>query len=309
MSQVFDLLILGSNSAKPAYDRHPTAQLLNVQHRLYLVDCGEGTQMRLAENGVKSSKIDAIFISHLHGDHFLGLLPLLDSFNLMGRQHPLHLIGPPDLIKIIDLHKEVCKARFLYPIHFIPIKDTENAGRVYEDEMISVDTIPMDHRVPCTGFLFREQPKERNILKAKIEEYQIPFQQIKAIKKGADFECESGEIIPNAELTLAPKPRRAYAYCSDTAYFEAIIPQIQAVDLLYHESTYLEDMTHLAAERGHATAKEAARIAFKAQAKKLLIGHFSSRYADLSGFEKEARDVFPNSFLALEGKTFNINNS
>ncbi len=304
----FSVTILGSNSAMPVYDRHPSAQVLNINEQLYLIDCGEGTQIQLQKYNIRPSKINHIFISHLHGDHYLGLVPLLDTFALLGRTAPIHLYGPPLLIKVIDLHRTINGWTIddaPYKIHFHPL-DPLNSELILDSKKLIVKSIPMNHRVPCTGFLFEEKPKERKMLAEKITTFNIPYTAIPNIKKGADYTTTEGKVIPNEELTVPPPPTRSYAYCSDTAYNESILPIIKGVDLLYHEATYLEDRAELAAPRGHSTAKEAALIAQKAGVKKLLLGHFSSRYHELHPFVEEAKTVFEHSKLATEGHVFEV---
>ena len=304
MNHDFCLTILGSNSAKPAYDRHPSAQLLKVRQEYFLIDCGEGTQMQLDKYGLRMNRIGHIFISHLHGDHYLGLLPLLDSYNLSGRTKDLHIYAPAPLESLLELHQQISgnyERSFALIFH---ATQAEKPVCILETKNLIVETLLLEHRVACTGFVFRQKTGARKMKKNKIEEYDIPYQKIPAIKQGADFVTASGQIVPNLELTTEPLTTYSYAYCSDTAYTENILPQIENVDILYHETTYLDDMTGMAAERGHATTTEAATIAKKANAKMLLIGHFSSRYRNLKPFLEEAKSVFENSFLAEEGKTF-----
>jgi len=306
----FSVTILGSNSAMPVYDRHPSAQVLNVNEKLYLIDCGEGTQMQIQKYGIRTSKINHIFISHLHGDHYLGLIPLLDTFALLGRKQAIHLFAPPPMLKIIELHGAINGWKLEdspYPLHFHPI-DSQNSAVLLDNPQIKVTSIPLNHRVPCTGFLFEEKPKERKMMSDQIKVFKIPYTAIPAIKKGGDYTTEEGRVVLNEILTSDPPLPRSYAYCSDTAYTETILPLIKNVDLLYHEATYLEDRVEMAAERGHSTAMEAAKIAQKADAKQLLLGHFSSRYQELTPFEEEARSVFSNTQIAIEGKTFSVRN-
>lgn len=302
----FSVTILGSNSAMPVYDRHPSAQVLNVNENLYLIDCGEGTQTQIQKYRIRTSKLNHIFISHLHGDHYLGLVPLLDTFALLGRTAPIYLYAPEALLKVIDLHRSIngwTMEDAPYSIHFHPL-NLSKPETILDNKDLIVKSIPLNHRVPCTGFVFEEKQKERKMLAEKIKTFNIPYTSIPAIKKGADFTTVEGNTIPNVELTADPPLVRSYAYCSDTAYTESILPLIEGVDLLYHEATYLEDRAELAAPRGHSTAKEAATIARKAGAKQLLLGHFSSRYQELHPFEEEARTIFPNSEIAIEGKEF-----
>ena len=303
-STSLSVTILGSSSARPAFKRHPTAQIVENEHQLFLVDCGEGTQMQCNRYRIKIGRIDHIFISHLHGDHHLGILPLLDTFTLNSRTKTLHLFAPPDLKKIIDLHLSILGHSYSYPIEFYPIQADESKI-IFENENIYVKTIILDHkRIECTGFLFQQKVKDRKMLIEKIAEYDIPVKNIPLIKKGADFITQDGRTIPNKELTLDPPPVKSYAFCSDTAYTESILPVIQNCNLLYHEATYLEELKTEAGQRGHATAREAALIAQKANAGQLLIGHFSSRYKDLQPFLNEARAVFKNTQLAKEGNTY-----
>jgi ribonuclease Z len=302
----FELTILGSNSAKPVFDRHPSAQALQIDNQIYLIDCGEGTQMQLTRYGVRNGKINHIFISHLHGDHYLGLIPLLDSFALNSRTATLHLYAPPDLKRAIDLHYDISNGKLPYELAFHPTQDKQ-AQLILDSNRLQVYSFPLQHgRLPCTGFLFAEKKLPRRIIAHKIAQYQIPFTQINDIKNGADFTTSDGTIIPHAELTTENRVPYSYAYCSDTAYTETILPHIAGVDLLYHESTYLHDLAQKALERGHSTAQQAAQIALKAGAKRLIIGHYSSKYADLQPFENEARAVFPFTDLAIEGKCFVI---
>jgi len=304
MSNVFELTILGTSSAAPTRNRQPTAQVLNVNDRLYLIDCGEATQIQLKRYKIKFSKIDHIFISHLHGDHYLGLLGLISSMHLEGRTSDLHIYGPKGLDEIINIQLKYSQSQLKYAIHFNEV-DTEINKVLLSNNQITVSSIPLKHRIPCAGYLFQESQKQRKIRKDKLEEYQIPINQINDIKDGADYITESGEIIPNDELTLPPAPSRSLAYCSDTAYHEDIIPIIQGVDLLYHEATFMEDLSDRAHETNHSTTIEAGRIAHKAKVKKLIIGHFSARYADLEPLLEETKTVFENSYLAIEGETYN----
>ncbi len=303
----FKLTILGSNSALPAYGRFPTAQVLNVNEHLYLLDCGEGTQMNLSKYEIRRSKIRHIFISHLHGDHFFGLVGLLTSYSLLGREHKLTIFCPEGLKEIIDIQTNASSGGLGYEVEF-QIIDPNEYLTIFENEDLEVTTIPMDHSIPCCGFLFREKPHKQKILKEKIAEYNIDFENIRAIKSGADFKTNSGAIIPNEELTLPAPKSRSYAYCSDTAYTESIIPIIENVDLLYHEATFLDESKEIAAQKKHTTTKEAANIALKAKVQELLIGHFSARYKELDIFLTEAKEVFENTQLATEGSIFEVNN-
>ncbi|MFN8285376.1 MAG: ribonuclease Z [Chitinophagales bacterium] len=299
----FELTILGCNGAIPAFNRHPTSQVVNHNGSLFLVDCGEGTQFQMIKYAIKRGRLDNIFISHLHGDHFFGLVALLTSFNLNWREHPLNLYGPPALMDIVNLHFKHSETTLRYDIHFHPII-ADKARVIYEDNALSVETIVLKHRLPTTGFLFREKPNLRKIIPAKVLEHNIPFDQINDIKRGDDFTTESGLVISNKELTLDPHPARSYAYCSDTAYTESYLEQINGVDLLYHEATFIQAHAERATETFHSTTKQAAHIAKTASVKKLVIGHFSARYENLEPLLFEAKEVFANTELAEEGKAF-----
>src|SRR5690606_10993032 len=260
---------------------------------------------QLLRYGLKASRIDHIFISHLHGDHYFGLPGLLSTLHLNGRTKPLMLYGPPQLIEIINLTLTCSQTQLRYPLEFIPV-DAGAPTRLLENSEITVETIIMNHRIPCTGFLFREKPRLPNIIREKIQEYAIPSELISSIKQGMDLRLPDGRMIPNQELTLAPRPSRAYAYCADTLVKPDIIPQIKEVDLLYHEATFTSEMLERANETFHSTAAQAAEIARKAQVKKLIIGHFSARYRELSPLLEEARAVFPPTELAREGSVFDV---
>ncbi len=303
----FEVTILGSNSAIPANGRNPTSQVLNFNERLFLIDCGEGTQMQFNRYKIRFHKINRIFISHLHGDHFFGLIGLITSYNLNHRTAPLHIYGPEGLDEVINVQLRYCSRQIDFEIVF-HIFEPQNGAVVFEDMTMKVTSLSMIHRIPCSGFIFTEKFAEQNIRKEKIKQYKIPFEAIGDIKKGADLQLEDGTIIPNAELTLPPPKARSYAFCTDTLYNEELLPYLQGVNLLYHESTFDKTRTERALETFHSTAEQAAEIARKAQVHKLIIGHFSSRYHeyDLENLLKEAQAVFPSTQLALEGYTFPI---
>ena len=301
----FNVTILGSSSAIPTSDRNPTAQLVNHNDHLFLVDCGEGTQVTLRRMHIHFQRINHIFISHLHGDHFFGLIGLISSMHLLGRGKKLHVYGPPELQEIINLQLKVSLTELQYPLVFHPTQ-AERPEVLFQDESLSVTSFPMLHRVPTTGFLFAEKPGERRIRKEFIEMLNIPLQELPNIKKGADYTDSDGMLYLNSRITLDPYPQRKYAFCSDTAYFEEIIPIVKGADLLYHETTFLQDKAANAAEKFHSTTREAATIALKAGAKRLLIGHYSARYDDLQPLLEEASEVFPATELAVEGKTFEV---
>ncbi|MBK5286655.1 MAG: ribonuclease Z [Bacteroidia bacterium] len=303
----FDVTILGSSSATPIYDRHPSAQVLNIHERFFLIDCGEGTQMQLNRYRIRYHRINHIFISHLHGDHYLGLIGLLSTMHLQGRKDELHLFGTKELKHLTDLQLEYSQTTLRYPLIFHEI-NTARKKIIFEDDVITVESIPMNHRISCCGFLFREKEGLRKLIREKLEEHQIPHTFFNELKLGKDFVNEQGKKIHNEEITLPPNRSRSYAYCSDTLYDENIVPHITGIDMLYHESTFTEDMLERAKETFHSTASQAATIAGKAKVKQLLIGHFSARYKEVTPLLDEAKKVFPETMLAVEGKSFAIEN-
>lgn len=301
----FDVTILGSSSATPIYNRNPTSQALNINEHVYLIDCGEGTQQQMLRFDVKPSKIDHIFISHLHGDHYLGLIGLLSSMHLNGRKKPIKLFGPPDLIKIINVHFEYSWTTLNYEIEFYPLQ-TEQSEIILDNNDITVETIILNHRIPCTGFVFKQKLPLLKLNAEQLENHNVPRNQFFKLKQGENFITEQGEIVPNEILTIKPEDPKSYAYCSDTLAGDAYFPQILGVNLLYHEATFLNDLLSRAQETHHTTALQAGEIATKTQVKKLLIGHFSARYKTLDDLLKEARSVFPETDLATEGKVFQV---
>lgn len=301
----FEVTILGSSSATPIYNRNPSAQILNINERLYLIDCGEGTQQQMLRFDVKASRIDHIFISHLHGDHYLGLVGLLSSMHLNGRTKTLKLFGPPELMEIIDLQLKYSDTTLQYPLEFIATH-TDKPELVLDTTDITVETIPLDHRIATTGFLFKQKKRLKKIIKEKIIELNIPVNHFSEIKKGADYIAPDGTVYKNWEITNNPKEPKSYAYCSDTIYDESYFEQISNVDLLYHEATFLHSMLDRAQSTFHTTALQAGEVALKTGAKKLLIGHFSARYKTLIELLNEAMSVFPETELAVEGKAFII---
>ncbi len=303
----FSVTILGSNSALPITNRFPTAQVLNASGRLFLIDCGEGTQLQLRKRKIKFSKINNIFISHLHGDHCFGLLGLISTFGLLGRKNDLNIYAHKDLETLLKPWLQYFAKDLTYKIVFNKI-DTTKSELIFEDDKIKVSTIPLSHRIPTCGFLFQEQEKDLHINRDAVDFYEIPIKWMHRIKKGEDYIKENGEIIKNHLLTKKPAKPRTYAFCSDTKYEENIVPIIKNVDLLYHEATFTNDNKKMADKTHHSTAEEAAKIAKLANVKKLIIGHFSSRYKQLDIFLDESKAVFPNTELALEGKTFYVDN-
>ncbi|TSD66651.1 ribonuclease Z [Inquilinus sp. KBS0705] len=301
----FEVTILGSSSATPIFNRNPTAQVLNINEKLYLVDCAEGTQQQMLRFDVKAARIDHIFISHLHGDHYLGLVGLLSSMHLNGRKKTLKVFGPPQLKEIVDLQLKYSQTTLNYPLEFI-FTDADNTGVILENQDIFVETVPLDHRIPCTGFLFRQKKRLRKIIKEKVELLNIPISFYSALKKGHDYVAEDGGVVKNDTLTIDSDAPKSYAYCSDTLYNERYFKQIDSATLLYHEATFLNDMLDRANQTHHTTALQAAQIANITNAGKLIIGHFSARYKTLNELLDEAQSVFPNTELAIEGKTFII---
>lgn len=291
------LTILGFNSAIPTVNSSPTAQLLEMQERHFLIDCGEGTQVQMRKAKAKFSKINHIFISHLHGDHCFGLPGLVSSFRLLGRETPLHIYGPKGIKEMLETIFRLSETNkgFELVYHELSSKKSE---KVFEDQKVEVFTIPLDHRIYCNGYLFREKPKERHLNMTEIAKYpEIETCDYHNLKKGKDFVLSDGFVLKNESLTTEASPSVSYAFCSDTRYSEKIIPIIRGVDLLYHESTFLHELKEMADYTGHTTALEAATIAQKAQVGKLILGHFSNRYMDISVFRNEAIPIFANTFL------------
>lgn len=302
----FKLTVLGCSSATPTLFRHSSAQILNVNERLFLIDCGEGAQMQMRRFKIKFQRIDHIFISHLHGDHYLGLVGFLLTLHLLGRKNELHLYANENLKRIIDLQFEVSETTLQYPLIFHAIADKEPM-LIYDDDNISVQTIPLLHRIPTTGFLFKEKIKKPKIRKEIMSNLSVPVEAYKEIINGSDFiDTLTGRVYKNKELTLPPANAVSFAYCSDTGYSESYLPLINKVDLLYHEATFMHDKISHAREKYHCTSIDAANIALKASAAKLLIGHFSARYDDLTPLLEEAQSVFKNTLLAEEGLTYEI---
>ena len=301
----FALTILGSSGALPAYGRFPSSQYLTIQNRHFLIDCGEGAQMQLMKYQIPVHRINHIFISHLHGDHYLGLVGLLFSMHLQKRTADLHLYSQKGLDEIILLHLKYSKSTLNYTIQF-HLFEPEQPVILFEDEALTVETIPLIHKLPCAGFLFREKQKPFRIDKQKLLP-DIKLQHIVLLKTGADvFDDNNNLLYRNSDFTLPPTPSYSYAYCSDTAWNEGMITQLQQVTMLYHEATFMEDERDKAIETKHSTTLDAARMAQQTHAGKLLIGHFSARYRELEPVLAEARTVFANTELAIEGNTFEL---
>lgn len=301
----FELTILGSNSALPTSNRYPTAQVLNVLGRFFLIDCGEGTQIQLRRNKIGFSRIKHIFISHLHGDHYFGLIGLISTMNLMGIKSDLHIYSPSELKSLLQPQLDFIKGEMNLNLIFHPL-NFKKLQHIYIDKRVEVFSFPVKHSISTCGFLFREIQKPANIKKEMVQNYNIPIKMIKAIKEGADFITSDGKTIPNKKLTSAPAKPRSYAFCTDTVYYPPIADFIEDVDLLYHETTFPESMQEFAKKTFHSTTMDAANMAKLANAKKLIIGHFSARYNDVNLFLKETKTVFKNTEIAIEGKKYCI---
>jgi len=300
---MLSVTILGNNSAVPAFNRHPTSQVVTQDGTNYLVDCGEGTQIQMIRYKVRRGKITHIFISHLHGDHYFGLVGLINSFNLLSHKQELHVFGPAPLQPIIEMQLQVADSQLCYPLHFHTI---DGPGVLVDNDKIRITAFPVTHRIECYGFLFEEKQGKRKLLIDQVRKHRIPISFYSSLQAGLDYITPRGIIVKNETVTAPPQPGMRYAFCADTKYDENILPYIYGADMIYHETTYLDNMRDKADLRFHSTTKQAAEIARKARVKKLLIGHFSSKYAVLDAFQQEAREVFPNTELALEGNTYEI---
>lgn len=297
------LTILGCYAATPRTITNPTAQILEIRNRLFLIDCGEGTQVQLRKNKIKFSKINHIFISHLHGDHMYGLVGLISTFMLLNRNTDLHVYGPKGIKEIILLQLRLSNSFTGYNLYFHELISNESEV-VFEDEKVIVKTIPLKHRIYTNGFLFQEKVGDRKLNVDVVEKYKIETCYFQKIKHGRDITLDDGRVIPNAALTFEPIPAKSYAFCSDTIYDESILPIIKNADVLYHESTFLENEADKAKKTMHSTAKQAASIALKANVKQLVLGHYSTRYENITLFKEEAETIFPNVLLSDDGKTF-----
>lgn len=296
------LTILGFNSAIPTINTSPTSQLLEMEERSFLIDCGEGTQVQLRKAKARFSRINHIFISHLHGDHCFGLPGLIASFRLLGRDVPLHVYGPKGIKKMLETIFNITETHRGFEVVYHELQSTESE-KIFEDNRVEVYTIPLDHRIYCNGYLFKEKKKDKHLNMKEITKYpEIEACDYHNIKAGKDFELSDGYVLKNEILTTEPSAPVSYAFCSDTRYLETVIPIIKNVTVLYHESTFLHDLKEMADYTGHSTALEAAKIAQQAEVGKLILGHFSNRYGDLSVFTDEAREIFPDTYLpkALE---------
>ncbi|MCY1525598.1 Ribonuclease BN [compost metagenome] len=301
----FEVTILGSSSATPVYNRNPTAQLLNCNEKFYLIDCGEGTQHQLIRFGLKAAKIDFILISHLHGDHYFGLIGLLSSLHLNGRIKPMHIFAPAALQEILELQFLHSDTHLRYELVFHPIA-ADVPTVILDNADVTIETIILNHRIPCTGFKFTEKKRLRKLVVEKLEAANVPIEYYPLLKRGVDLELPSGEVLLNADYTTDSAKPKSYAYCSDTLLDERYFDSIRNCDILYHEATFMHDLLERAQETHHTTALQAAEIANTVAAQKLLIGHFSSRYKNIIPLLEEAKALFPNTELALEGSTFQI---
>lgn len=299
------LTILGCYAATPRSFTNPTSQVLEIKNHMFLIDCGEGTQVQLRRNKIKFSRIQHIFISHLHGDHFFGLPGLVSTFRLLGREKELHIYGPKGIKEAITMLLKLGDSWTNYPLFFheLNAKDSEI---IYEDDKLTVETIPLYHRVYTNGFLFKEKPGDRKLNIEAVEKYGIDIPYYRKIKRGKDVTLENGTIVPNEAITFDPEKPMSYAFCSDTAYKPDIVPQLKNVDVLYHEATFLESEAHLAPKTKHTTAKGAALIAKAADVGTLVLGHYSTRYKSIALFKEEAETIFNAVELADDGKVFNF---
>lgn len=301
----FEVTILGSSSATPVYNRNPTAQLLNCNEKFYLIDCAEGTQQQLIKYGLKASKIDYVFISHLHGDHYFGLIGLLSSMHLNGRIKPLYIYAPKAIREILELQFKHSDTSLKYELVYFETDPTQPAI-IFQNSDVTVETIILNHRIPCTGFKFTEKKRLRKLLIDRLEQENIPIELYPLLKRGVDLTLPNGDVLLNADYTTDSAEPKSYAYCSDTLFDESYFQSIKNCNTLYHEATFLHEMLERAKETHHTTALQAAEVAQIVGAKKLLIGHFSSRYKTLTALLDEARTVFPETELALEGNTYEI---
>ena len=300
---MLSVTILGNNSAVPAFDRHPTSQVVTLDGNNYLVDCGEGTQIQMIRYKIRRGKISHIFISHLHGDHYFGLVGLITSFGLLSHQQDLHVFGPSPLQEIIELQLRVAKTVLPFNLYFHTIN---REGILMEDSKIEVRCFKTNHRIECYGFSFREKKSPRKLDIEKVKAVEIPASFYKKLEEGMDYTTKDNILIKNETVTIEAPKGKSYVFCADTKYDESLLQHIHEADMIYHETTYLDNQKDKAIERFHSTSSQAAMMAKKGKVKKLLIGHFSSRYAELDEFEKEAKEVFVNSEIALEGVVYPV---
>jgi len=302
---MFAVTILGNNSAIPTAERHPTSQVVTSYDQLLMIDCGEGTQVQMIRFKIRRSRIRHIFISHLHGDHYFGLIGLLNSLSLLGRTEPLTIYAPPELERILQLQLDCAATQLKFALHFVPLRE-EAAGVILEEKDLEVSFFPVKHRIPCFGFVFEQQKKKRKIIPEQAQAYKIPAAFYSRLQEGADYQRKDGLLVKNHWVTLPPLKGKKYVYCADTIYDESLVPRLEGADLVYHETTYLHGLAERAAERYHSTTVQAATLAAKAGARRLLIGHFSSKYTELEPFLEECCPVFPHTELSVEGTTYLI---
>jgi len=298
-----NLTILGCYAATPRSMTNPTAQVLEIKNRMFLIDCGEGTQVQLRKQKIKFSRINHVFISHLHGDHFYGLIGLISTFSLLGRQNDLHVYGPKGIKEVTLLQLKLSASWTSYNLYFHELESKESEV-IFEDDKVIVSTIPLRHRVYTNGFLFQEKTGDRKLNLDAVLNHNIDTCYYNKIKSGGDITLDDGTVISNEKLTFDPYPAKSYAFCSDTMYDETIVSLLREVDVLYHESTFLDSEEHLCEKTMHSTSKQAAAIAVKANVKKLILGHFSTRYGSIEPFKEEAETIFSNVELADDGKVF-----
>jgi ribonuclease Z len=289
----------------PTSERYPSAHLLNADERFFLIDCGEGTQMQLRKSHIRFAKINHIFISHLHGDHIFGIYGLLSTFSLMGRKTPLHLYAPENYDQILKSHLQDFDIHLDYEIIFYPLKGNDPV-QILNDKYLTVTSLPLKHRIQSYGFIFREKQALRKIVKESISKYRIPISMMSSIKNGEDFITEEGIIVKNEDITTPPPEPLSYAYCSDTKYFARLSSMVKDVSVLYHEATFDKENKKLATLTGHSTTIDAANVASKAGAGALIIGHFSARYKNITALVQEAQEVFPETYPAIDGKTYDL---
>jgi ribonuclease Z len=301
----FKVHILGCGSALPTLKHSASSQVVEIRGKYFMIDCGEGTQIQLRRSHVAFTKIQAVFISHLHGDHCFGLIGMISTFGMLGRTAPLHVYAPADLDAMLDSQLQLFCQGLEYEVKFHAI-DTTQQALIYEDKSLTIETIPLDHRIACCGFLFRERATLPHIRRDMIDFYGIPLSQINNIKNGADWVTSDGDVVTNARLTVPAAPPRSYAYCSDTRYMPSLHKMVEGVSLLYHESTYDASCADRARLYYHSTSQQAATVAHDGHVGQLLLGHFSARYENETGILAEARDIFPNSLLAEEGLTVEV---
>ncbi|MDR4930810.1 MULTISPECIES: ribonuclease Z [Segatella] len=301
----FKIHILGCGSALPTLHHNASSQIVEIREKLFMIDCGEGTQMQLRKSKIRFTKISAVFISHLHGDHCFGLIGMISTFGMLGRTATLHVYAPADFGPILQQQIDFFCTGLEFKVEFHPV-DTSKSQVIYEDRSLTIETIPLEHRIACCGFIFREKPLKPHIRRDMLDFLQIPVSQINNIKAGADWTTESGQVIPNSRLVIPADPARSYAYCSDTRYIPTLHQLLCGIDTIYHESTYTSDYEDRARLYYHSTSKQAASVARDAGAKQLLLGHYSARYIDESKILAEAKTIFPNSKLTDEGKIFDV---